>query len=122
MARKNQRRKRPLLRQVPAQPVDTDPVTQIKCRCLICGELTGKYVPARASIIDPKDMAENPEARHGLCPEHQSLHDKGHTMFYSDTRGCVVNLEANKKLKPNARGGLWKIPEDKMDELLGKAS
>lgn len=121
MARKNQRRKkRPIIREVPAKPIESDAFQRIKCVCLVCGSDTGKEVASRASIIDPRELGKDPKVRSGLCVACTELQKKGHTLFFSDTRGAILSIEGNAKLKPKARGGLWKIPEEKMDELMGK--
>jgi hypothetical protein len=90
--------------------------------CLICGEPTGETSSARNHIITPGKIADANQHmyRRGLCAMHWKMIQEGHTGFYSDTRGVMLTLDANVKISPEFRGTVINIPEDKMDEILGK--
>jgi hypothetical protein len=92
--------------------------------CLICGEPTGETSSARNHIITPGQIADANQHmyRRGLCLMHWKMIMEGHTGFYSETRGVMLTLEANEKINPDFRGKVIHIPEDKMDEILGKES
>lgn len=102
---------------------DGDPKVELICVCLVCGEKTGKTMDIRSTLVDPRvlnEQAENRMVRSGLCPRCQKAHDDGCTIFYTETRGVILTIEANEKIHPDFRGGVIKIPEDKMDEVMGK--
>ena len=92
--------------------------------CLICGEPTGETSSIRDHIIAPGQIADASQHmyRRGLCVMHWKMIEAGHTAFYSDTRGVMLTLDANQKISPEFRGKVIYIPEDKMDEILGKES
>lgn len=90
--------------------------------CWVCGEPTGAFSSARDHIIQPGQigLAKQHIYRDGLCPMHDKMRKKGHTAFISNTRGVMLELKANAKIQPQYRGQVIHIPEEKMDELLGK--
>lgn len=99
----------------------TNPIIEFTCLCLICAKETGQKQNIRSTLIDEEDVKRNNGAlRLGLCGEHDEMIRMGHTAFYTDTRGIVLSLEANEHIRPEYRGKVIKIPEDKMDELIGK--
>lgn len=90
--------------------------------CLICAEPTGETSSFRDHIIAPGQIADASQHmfRRGLCVKHWKMIQAGHTAFYSDTRGVMLTLAANEKINPDFRGKVIYIPEDKMDEILGR--
>jgi len=107
----------------PTPMIPTDKFHHYIMLCLVCGKETGEKMHQRASLADPVEMfgpdPNNWKLRRGLCPSCTAEMKKGHTLFFSDTRGCIVGLEGNEELKPGVRGGCWKVPESEMDKLLG---
>lgn len=102
--------------------VNSVPTVDLTLVCIVCGKDTGEKKNIRSTLIDPKDLKPGTEhrVREGLCPDCREQNDRGHTIFVSETRGAILEIEANDKIQEEFRGKIIKIPEEKMDEVLGK--
>lgn len=101
-------------------PTKSVPIVELVCMCICCGKETGKTINLKATLIDEKLLKRSNKVREGLCDDCKILNDAGHTIFVTDTRGVILDLEANDKIEDEYRGKVIKIPEDKMDEIMGK--
>ena len=101
----------------------SDKFQTITLICVVCGSPTGKTEDWRRSDVDCEQAfgTADPrmwQARRGICPTCQKQKDEGCVLMFSDTRGVILNPEAAKKLKPEYRDLILKIPEEAMDNLL----
>lgn len=115
------RRRKP--KGLPSYPeIVSDKIQTVTLVCVICGTPTGKTEDWRRSDVDCAIAFDSQDpkawlARKGLCANCQKQKDEGCVLMFSDTRGVILNPEAAKKLKPEFRDVVLKIPESEMDKV-----
>ena len=94
------------------QEIPTDPSHKYTLLCLCCGSDTGETMNVRSSLADPVQLfgpdPANWKLRKGFCKSCEQKLKDGHTIYYSDTRGVILDF----------RGTHWHITEEQMDQVL----